>query len=508
MLFISTDHVPWLLVDSLAIMSLQKGNARSRRVAEIQALVGRGERVAAMAILEPLLLIDGRDPQLLSLAARIHHESGNEHQAVALSTRAIAILEHPEPYFIRGDALRTLGRTEEAVADLLHAVKLEPNVESIRLALVAALEESNRLEEARLALAPILDRAKGGALSERAAYEHGKLLIHSGDFETAVQVIDRAVAHVSAGSLPFIMLLHLRAKALDRSGRFDEAWESVNRAHDARGVVFDPEELKRRTDTLIGYWNRSKLLEAGRNINVDRTPVFIAGMPRSGTSLIDQVIHAHPSAAGVGELNSVETWAEAVDEAVLRGHPESASTEFAVVARRYLADVRKAAPRAERIVNKALGNTRILGHLGRLFPGSCIIHVQRDPRDVAVSCVMGAFGSQRYPWTARPEWVAAAWRDSQRLMEHWSRELDLPILEVRYESLVQRGEPELRRIIDFIGLPWDAAVKDFHRVGRTVRTLSYDQVSRPLYSDSIGRWKNYERHLGGIDWPTTSGDTG
>lgn len=508
MLFISTDHVPWLLVDSLAIMSLQKGNARSRRVAEIQALVGRGERVAAMAILEPLLRIDGRDPQLLSLAARIHHESGNELQAVALSTRAIAILQHPEPYFIRGDALRTLGRTEEAVADLLHAVKLEPNVESIRLALVAALEESNRLEEARLALAPILDRAKGGALSERAAYEHGKLLIHSGDFETAVQVIDRAVAHVSAGSLPFIMLLHLRAKALDRSGRFDEAWESVNRAHDARGVVFDPEELKRRTDTLIGYWNRSKLLEAGRNINVDRTPVFIAGMPRSGTSLIDQVIHAHPSAAGVGELNSVETWAEAVDEAVLRGHPESASTEFAVVARRYLADVRKAAPRAERIVNKALGNTRILGHLGRLFPGSCIIHVQRDPRDVAVSCVMGAFGSQRYPWTARPEWVAAAWRDSQRLMEHWSRELDLPILEVRYESLVQRGEPELRRIIDFIGLPWDAAVKDFHRVGRTVRTLSYDQVSRPLYADSIGRWKNYERHLGGIDWPTTSGDTG
>jgi hypothetical protein len=93
-------------------------------------------------------------------------------------------------------------------------------------------------------------------------------------------------------------------------------------------------------------------------------------------------------------------------------------------------------------------------------------------------------------------------------MEHWSRELDLPILEVRYESLVQRGEPELRRIIDFIGLPWDAAVKDFHRAGRTVRTLSYDQVSRPLYADSIGRWKNYERHLGGIDWPTLSGDTG
>ena len=489
-------------------MSLQTGNARSRRVAEIQALVSRGERVAAMAVLEPLLRVDGRDPQLLSLAARIHHESGNELQAVALGTRAIAIREHPEPYFIRGDALRALGRTEEAVADLLHAVKLEPNVDAIRLALVAALEESNRPEEARVALAPIVDRANGGALSERAAYEHGKLLVRAGDLETAVQVIDGAVAHASAGSLPFIMLLHLRAKALDRAGRFDEAWESVTRAHDSRGVVFDPEELKRRTDTLIGYWNRAKLLEAGRNSNADRTPVFVAGMPRSGTSLVDQVIHAHPLAAGVGELNSVETWAEAVDDAVLRGRPELVSTEFAAVARRYLADVRKAAPRAERIVNKALGNTRILGHLGRLFPGSCIIHIQRDPRDVAVSCVMGAFGSQRYPWTARPEWVAAAWRDSQRLMEHWSRELDLPILEVRYESLVQRGEPELRRIIDFIGLPWDEAVTEFHRAGRTVRTLSYDQVSRPLYADSIGRWKNYERHLEGIDWGTPSGAMG
>lgn len=239
-----------------------------------------------MAVLEPLLRVDGRDPQLLSLAARIHHESGNEIQAVALGTRAIAIREHPEPYFIRGDALRALGRTEEAVADLLHAVKLEPNVEAIRLALVAALEESNRPEEARVALAPIVDRANGGALSERAAYEHGKLLVRAGELETAVQVIDGAVAHASPGSLPFIMLLHLRAKALDRAGRFDEAWESVNRAHDSRGVVFDPAELKRRTDTLIGYWNRAKLLEAGRNINADHTPVFVAGMPRSGTSLL------------------------------------------------------------------------------------------------------------------------------------------------------------------------------------------------------------------------------
>ncbi len=488
-------------------MSLQTGNARSRRVAEIQALLGRGERVAAMAVLEPILRVDGRDPQLLSLAARIQHESGNEARAVALCTRAIAIREHPEPYFIRGDALRALGRTEEAVADLVHAVKLEPNVEAIRLGLVAALEESNRLEDARSALAPILDRANGAALSERAAYEHGKLLVHAGEFDRAVQVIDRAVTIVSPGSTAFIMLLHLRAKALDRSGRFDEAWETVQCAHDSRRVAFDPEGLKSRTDTLIQYWNRATLLAAGRNIDVDPAPVFVAGMPRSGTSLIDQVIHAHPLAAGVGELNSVETWAEAVDEAILQGHPESASSDFSSVARRYLADVRKAAPGAQRIVNKALGNTRILGHLGRLFPGSCIIHVQRDPRDVAVSCVMGAFGSQRYPWTARPEWVAAAWRDSQRLMEHWSRELDIPILEVHYESLVQRGEPELRRIIDFIGLPWDAAVTEFHRAGRTVRTLSYDQVSRPLYTDSIARWKNYERHLTGIDWPMPSRDT-
>jgi len=483
-------------------MSLQTGNARTRRVAEIQTLLGRGERVAAMALLEPLLRINGRDPQLVSLAARVHHESGNEERAVALCTRAIAIREHPEPYFIRGDALRALGRTEEAVADLIHAVKLEPNVDAIRLGLVAALEESNRLGEAREALAPILHRANGAPLSERAAYEHSKLLVHAGEFNHAVQVIDQAVAQAGSGSLAFIMLLHLRAKALDRAGRFDEAWESVRRAHDSRGVVFDPGALKRSTDALIGYWNRAKLLEAGRNTDADPTPVFVAGMPRSGTSLIDQVIHAHPLAAGVGELNSVEAWAEEVDEAVLHGRPGSASSEFSSVARRYLADVRKAAPQAQRIVNKALGNTRILGHLGRLFPGSCIIHVQRDPRDVAVSCAMGAFGSQRYPWTARPEWVAAAGRDSQRLMEHWSRELDLPILEIQYEQLVQRGEPELRRIIDFIGLPWDRAVTEFHRAGRTVRTLSYDQVSRPLYADSIGRWKNYERHLTGIDWPT------
>jgi hypothetical protein len=293
--------------------------------------------------------------------------------------------------------------------------------------------------------------------------------------------------------MPFLMLLFLRAKALDRMGRFDEAWESAMRAHRSRTLSFDPDALARATDEAIAWWTKDRVIEIGDSGLASELPVFVAGMPRSGTSLVDQIIDAHPDAKGVGELDSVERWAEA---AGLR-----APSDHARVARAYVDEIQRLAPSAKRIVNKALGNTRILGHLARLFPGTRIVHLARDPRDVAVSCVLGAFGAERYPWTTRPEWVAVAWRESERLMAHWRNVLRVPVHRLRYEELAAEGEPRMRGLFEFLGLPWNRQVLRFHESRRTVRTLSYDSVSRPLTSASVGRWRNYARALEGVDFP-------
>ena len=468
--------------------------ARDRTLSEAWQHLSSGRPDLALAAVERHLRLDPGDPQLLSMAARALNDRGEHERAIETATRALARGDQAEPLWVRGDAQRALGRTDDAVRDLRRAMALAPEVEDVRIRLVATLEEAGMHAEARSELEPLLARhPEGPERPARIAYEHAKLLVHEQRHEAAISTLDAAIPSARAGSAPFAMMLHLQAKALDRLGRYEDAWESAMRAHRSRGIAFDPDAMVAATDAIIARWNRASLAAAGSTGIDEPLPVFVCGMPRSGTSLIDQIIHAHPMAAGVGELELVERWAESANDAAMRG--ATLPGDARRVARRYLEHIRRLAPSAERISNKALGNVRVLGHLARLFPAGRIVSIERDPRDVAVSCVLGAFSATRYPWTSRPEWVAVAWRESQRLMEHWRRELDLPILDVQYEELVTSGESGMRTIIDFLGLPWDARVAQFHSIRRTVRTLSYDQVSRPLNDASVGRWRHYERHL-------------
>lgn len=486
-----------------------------QRADQARQLMREGKARDALAVLEPALRVDGRNQELLSLAARAHLMLGAMPQAVATATRALAVGPHPEPLMVRGDALRSLGRSDEAVADFEAAVRLQPAHAELRVMLAAALEEAGRVDDARAALQPVPDlyRAAGAQPSAKFSYERAKLLVHAGDLSGAVAEVDRAlsaVPGVPAGSLPHRMLLFLRAKACDRAGDYEAAWQSAQRAHaDSAPKGFDPGELVRAADRTIARWTRERLKAWGDSGVDDPTAVFVAGMPRSGTSLIDQVIHAHPRAAGVGELASLEGFAAEADRAgdPAAGGASDAAAEppsadrCAQVARAYLREVKALAPGKDRIVNKALGNGAMLGHLARLFPATRIVHVVRDPRDVAVSCVTGGFNSAKLPWVSRPEWVAEAWRQHERLMRHWHEVLQVPMLEVRYERFVAGGTDEMRRLIEFVGLEWSPEVERFHQLRRTVRTLSYDQVNCPLYTGSVARWKNYERFLAPVAWP-------
>ena len=476
-------------------------SALERRLAPIRAEFMAGRLDRALELAEFAIRTDPREPAFLSIAARVLSAQERHDRAIAMAGRALAITDHPEPRMVRGESLRSLGRTDEALVDLERALAMAPQSRDLLLLLVTTLEEAGRVDEARARLGALATSDPAATASDpRAAYEVAKLELHDGRFDVAVARIDAARPAAEPGSIASTMLLHLRAKALDRAGRYDEAWSSAMQSHVDRGIRFDPASLLQATDALTTRWTRDALrAEHGEGID-DPLPVFIAGMPRSGTSLVDQVIHAHPQAAGVGELETLERWAESI------GVPGRRHESGLRVGARYVADLRRLAPGAVRVANKALGNAGVLGHLASVFPKASLVDVVRDPRDVAVSCFFGTFNAVRFPWTARPEWVAAAWIASRRMMEHWERVVPQPILRVRYEDLAARGQPELERLIAHLGLPWDAAVTAFHATRRTVRTLSYDQVSKPLYTSSIGRWRHYERHLAGIDWPQPSVD--
>jgi hypothetical protein len=363
--------------------------------------------------------------------------------------------------------------------------------------------------EAEAALEPLLAGAAHHA-PEMLARLHAlraSLLVHRKMHGEAIEHLDREVLPRLVPGPQLRTALYLRAKACDRAERFDEAFESAARANEIGRVDFDPAQYATAVDALMSHWTRASMRDFPASGSPSELPVFIAGMPRSGTSLLDQVIDAHGRAAGVGEMAVIEHFARELErmwDASLPA-PESFGAmrdrAFRNAAQAYVSHCAKEAPGALRVVNKALGNNRIVGLLARLFPRTRIIHAIRDPRDVAVSCFMGGFNNDYYPWTARIEWIAAAWEQSRRLMEHWKRETDLPILDVRYEDVVTDPGTQFPRFIDFLGLEWDEGCTRFHESKRTVRTLSYDQVNRPLYASSVGRWQRYEKHLCGVRWP-------
>ena len=475
--------------------------ALERRLGPIRAEFMAGRLDRALELAEFAVRTDSREPAFLSIAARVLGAMERHERAIAMAGRALAITDHPEPRMVRGDALRALGRTDEALVDLERALAMVPQSRELLLAVVTTLEEAGRTEEARARLGSLATSLPTETASDpRAAHEVAKIEVHDGRFGAAVARIDAALPAAGPGTIASTMLLHLRAKALDRAGLYDDAWATAMRSHADRGIRFDPASLDAAATGAIARWSREALRdEHGEGID-DPLPVFIAGMPRSGTSLVDQVIHAHPGAAGVGELETLERWAESIGVPGRRPEPGMR------IGSRYLAELRRLAPHASRVANKALGNAGVLGHLASVFPKASLVEVVRDPRDVAVSCVFGTFNAARFPWTARPDWVAAAWSASRRMLAHWETVIQQPVLRVRYEDLVSRGRPELERLLAHVGLPWDPVVESFHATRRTVRTLSYDQVSKPLYTSSVGRWQHYERHLAGIDWPQASID--
>ncbi|MCA9310701.1 MAG: sulfotransferase, partial [Phycisphaerales bacterium] len=228
--------------------------------------------------------------------------------------------------------------------------------------------------------------------------------------------------------------------------------------------------------------------------------VFIVGMPRSGTSLVEQIIDCHPRAHGAGELSAIRQmvvnmyhrlktdrffpdYLDMVDADLL--------TEFGGA---HLRELLSLAPGAARIVDKAPGNFVNLGLIAQLYPRARVINCQRDPRDSCLSCYFKSFtfGLQ---FSNSLESLGRYYNDYERLMAHWHTALDLPILDVQYEDTVKDVETAARRIIDFLGLPWDDACLRFHESDRQVNTASYEQVRQPIYDSSVGRYRPYEAHL-------------
>ena len=269
---------------------------------------------------------------------------------------------------------------------------------------------------------------------------------------------------------------------------------------EAKGHHFDPAShtiLAKRVEKVF----TSRFFKDRNGFGMEtELPVFIVGMPRSGTSLVEKILGAHPKIWGAGELNNIPNVVKKLEgevdktidfPEVIKCLERGNSKNIARVELKMLADVSGMA----RLIDKMPLNYLYLGLIALLYPQARIIHCKRDPRDVAVSCYFQNF-VHAHPWSCELHDIGAYYNTYSRIMEHWHKVLPLPILDFQYEDLVSDLEGKSRELIDFLGLEWNSSCLKFYTSSGAVRTASKWQVREPIYKRSVGRWKTFEQYLG------------
>ena len=239
--------------------------------------------------------------------------------------------------------------------------------------------------------------------------------------------------------------------------------------------------------------------------NISNTPVFIVGVPRSGTSLVEQILSSHSDVFGAGELTWVGVVASSIQDNLKTDthYPECiqelTKSNINGLAEQYLRYLHTLANNESRITDKMPNNFLHLGLIHILFPNARIIHCRRDPRDTCVSIYTEYF-PDGLPYSYNLLKLGAFYKQYERIMDHWRTVIGAGlIIDIDYENLVKNQEEESRRLVKFIGLDWDDSCMDFYRKKRRVNTVSNLQVKKPMYSSSIGRWKHYEKYLQTLD---------
>lgn len=449
--------------------------------------------------------------QMLSLKADVPEIYDNlGHALAALGKPDAAILAFECAFALKSDnpatlcnwglALADLGRFDEAEAKYRRAIAINPNFPGSYNNLGLLLKAKGRLAEASAAIEQAIRLAPGNI-----AYYDNLAAIRpfaAGDpFLTALEDLAGNGAALSAADQ---MHRHFAlAKAYEKLGQAESAFQHLQQGNALKRqqITYDEAETLSQMDQLRALMSRDFIEARQGGGEPSPAPVFIVGMTRSGTTLIEQILANHPQVFGAGEQPLFDQAAGAIRNS-LPGRPQfpdmlqaMSGEHFRVLGASYLEKITRLAPGALRVTDKMTVNFLFVGLIHLALPNATIIHAVRDPADTCVSCFATHFTNGNAHTYDLAE-LGRYYRHYQTLMRHWHAVLPPGrIMDVQYEDLVADLEGVARRIVAHCGLSWDARCLDFHRTERAVRTASAAQVRKPIYKDSVGRWRKFESHL-------------
>jgi tetratricopeptide (TPR) repeat protein len=464
-----------------------------------KALVATEQGDALIAEVERHLGMANGEWRLWNVLGKCREQGGDRAGAMAAYAEAVRLapISEVEPLVRRALCAQKMGLEEKAREDFETILKVAPESGKAfsGLANLASehgdFETSERLARKALEKDPHLYAAWASLAAAHPLTPNEQL----------ARQLEEATEHAGGEPKAFALYFAL-GKVWENLGDYDKAFSAYRKGNDLKKIIrpYLPERQVTYIRNLTLNLNEN-FLERAPHIGIRGTDtIFVCGMPRSGTTLVETILASHPEVTPGGELRYIHdhfrrtlgvagmfelgTWLSRASDAAL-----------ADIARGWAHSLRDTAAGLPRVTDKMPGNYALLGLIHLCLPDAHIVHVSRDPRDNCFSCYATSF-AEGHAFSYTLDSLGHYYRLYEHLVAHWRRMLGQErIIEVRYESLVQDPEGETRRLLDAVNLDWDPRCLNFHKTPRKVRTASSYQVRQPLYTTSIGRWKRFERHM-------------
>jgi len=434
--------------------------------------------------------------------ATVHRHLGTSLLVMGQVKKAIkcfdqAIRLRPDYFAVRIElarALRQLGKAEEAIVPLEEAIGLKPDDDDAHINLALTLKQLGQIEPAIEQLERFLTiRPSCGR-----AYYHISIMKPQ---QELIPVVEKLVNDPKLPSADTIYCHFALGNFFDSGKLFDQAFEhflTANRLH-RETLTYDAKENIQYVDSLIKVYSKGFFQSKRQFGSTSQLPVFIVGMPRSGTTLIEQILSSHALVHGAGEIRACPAINYSIAQHLKYAKPDPECMSLIdrkivqEYSAQYLQELTLHCPTAARITDKEPGNFFRIGLIKTLFPDARIINCQRNPLDNCISVFFHYFTAFQCSFELTE--LGQFYRDYQRLMTHWQNLFPGEIFTLQYEDLVLDQESVSKRLIEYLGLEWDEKCLEFHNNKRNVMTPSNIQVRQPIYESSINRWTCYEKQL-------------
>jgi len=467
------------------------------------AACGKQEKFeAALPAFERVLSLHPNDPHIYNNLGPVLQELGRLPEAIASFRKAVELKpDLAMAHMNLGIALRKQGLHAEAVESLRKAIELNPDYAEACVSLGSLYQDLGKMDEARRLLEKAVALKGSDAVALR-NYSACRKFTEKDRTETErlESLLARAATDEDRYNLHFAL-----GKIYDDIGLYDDAFRHYQEGNriERKKYSYDPDGFSSYVDRLIEAFPPGYRQSVGETGSSSELPLFIVGMPRSGTTLTEQIISSHPLVCGAGELEHIGTMTVDLAEKQNIPYPRRilalSPADFRALAETYVGHLRRFSSDAVRVTDKMPCNYLHLGFITLLFPRAKVIHCTRNPLDTCLSIFFQRF-SELHPYSTDLGDLGRYYRDYERLMRHWKRVLPPGnLMDVAYEDLIADPEGISRGMIEFCGLEWNDRCLAFYRNERAVTTPSSWQVRQPIYTTSRDRWKKYEKHLAPLE---------